>query len=147
MGAFDIPISDQVDASIREYYYRVWSQSTKNKIIKPKVRNEYKIREHLKEVQMRYLEDLLNRQNVNAVDIGYKEIKGKVGDKLALKIWVTEKKPENELPPSEILPKEIGCCVIDVIENEAVFINEKAEQVCMHHTKLQICNLKYQISF
>jgi hypothetical protein len=136
MGALDIPIiSDEVGPGF-EIYDRVWRLESKpNKIIKPKVRNEYTIREHLKEVQMRNVEDLLNRQNVNAVDIGYKEIKGKKIDKLCLKIWVREKKPESELSPNEIVPKEIEGYVTDVIENEAIFIDEKAEQVCIYHTR------------
>jgi hypothetical protein len=112
-----------------------WSHPTQNEVIEWRVRNEFGLRERLKTVQMRYLEYLLNLKNVNAVDIGYKEIKGKVGDKLALKIWVTEKKPECELPPNEILPKEIEGCIIDVIENEAIFIGGKAEQVCIYHTR------------
>ncbi|CAB4044782.1 Hypothetical predicted protein, partial [Paramuricea clavata] len=125
MGAFGMPISDQVDASAEEYH-SVWLKSTQNKTIKTNVRNE--CREHLKEVRKRYVKDLLNRQNVNAVDIGYKEIKGEEIDKLSLKIWVREKKPESELPPNEILPKKIEGCDVDVIENEAIFLDEKAEE-------------------
>jgi hypothetical protein len=73
-------------------------------------------------VQKRHFEDLLKKPNVTAVDINYKRVEGKEIDQLAIVIWVREKKPESQLNKDQILPQKLDDCVVDVVENEATFV-------------------------
>ena len=63
---------------------------------------------------------LLQRPDVNSVSISHKMVKGLNTNRLAIKISVSRKRPEHELSPEELLPKEIGGCPTDVVEEELV---------------------------
>ena len=99
----------------------VWSSLTQEEV-KAKVLSEFEERKKLKEVQKRHFEDLLKKPNVTAVDIDYKRVEGKEIDQLAIVIWVREKKPESQLNKDQILPQKLDDCVVDVVENEATFV-------------------------
>ena len=78
------------------------------------------IREELRVVKQKHIDHLLAWPNVTAVDINYKTVRGRKTDELCLVIWVRKKKPESELPPDEILPKEIDGFAVDVFQGEAM---------------------------
>jgi len=43
---------------------------------------------------------------VRSVGVGLKEVGGKLTDEIVFRIYVTEKKPESEIPASERIPAE-----------------------------------------
>jgi len=59
--------------------------------------------------------DILKRPGVTGVDIGYKYVKGKKTDKLAIRVYVEKKKP---VPTTERIPKEIQGVDTDVIQRK-----------------------------
>jgi hypothetical protein len=62
--------------------------------------------------------ELLQRPGVTAVDVGYKYVKGKRTDKLAIRVHVAKK--TDAVPPYERIPPEINGIPTDVIENKYV---------------------------
>ncbi len=77
-------------------------------------------REELRAIKRKHIDRLLAWPNVTAVDINYKTVCGQKTDKLCLVIWVKKKKPESEIPPNEVLPKEIDGFAVDIFEGEAM---------------------------
>jgi hypothetical protein len=57
--------------------------------------------------------DLLKRPGVTGVGIGYKEVKGRRTDKLAIRVYVERKR---KVPPDEVIPTSIDGVATDVIE-------------------------------
>ena len=60
---------------------------------------------------------LLKRSGVTGVDIGYKYVKGKKTDELAIRVYVEQKK---DVPKSEMIPKTINGVKTDVIQRKFV---------------------------
>ena len=61
------------------------------------------------------LSDFLQRRNVQACGLGYKVSNGKRSDQLSLVVSVTQKVPVSKLSPEDIIPKEVGGLVTDVV--------------------------------
>lgn len=57
----------------------------------------------------------LNLPGVNAVGIGSKECDGRMIGKLAIKVYVTEKKPLDSIPPAEVIPADVEGVPTDVV--------------------------------
>jgi hypothetical protein len=64
--------------------------------------------------------DLLKLPGVNAVDIGHKHVGGKPTDTMAIRVYVTKKKPLKDVPAKERIPKEIEGHPTDVVERTYV---------------------------
>ena len=62
--------------------------------------------------------DWLRRPGVTAVDVGFRFVEGRMLDELAVRVHVKRKLPEDELPPGEVFPKNLGEFPVDVIEAE-----------------------------
>ena len=61
-------------------------------------------------------------RDVTAVDIGYRKKDGLVRvDEVCLLVWVKKKLPESEVPPGQLLPKEIDGVSVDILEGEVVY--------------------------
>jgi hypothetical protein len=65
-------------------------------------------------------DDLLNRPEVTAVDIGEKVTKGKPTGRRAIVIYVKKKEPLSRLAAADVIPKEINGIPTDVVEDEIV---------------------------
>jgi hypothetical protein len=65
-------------------------------------------------------ERLLDRPGVTGVGIGYKVTDGKRTGEMAIRVYVAEKKPEDEIPKSEVIPKTVKGVKTDVIERKFV---------------------------
>jgi hypothetical protein len=63
-------------------------------------------------------------KGVHYVDVGYRYQDGKRTDQLAIRVHVSEKRPDSELEPSQIIPREVGGVPVDVIQS-----NPQLEQV------------------
>jgi hypothetical protein len=61
-------------------------------------------------VKQNYEEQLMRLPNVTGVGIGEKE------GKTVIKVFVTQKVPESDLQPQEVVPKSIEGCETDVDE-------------------------------
>jgi hypothetical protein len=72
------------------------------------------IRRIKKEVE----EALLGLPGVTGVDIGYKTVGGVPTDELAIRVYVAEKKPPEEIPADERIPKTIDDVPTDVIQRK-----------------------------
>ncbi len=68
------------------------------------------------EAQRLFQDDLLRRQNVVGVAIGYKNFKEESTDQLALAVLVEQKKPIEALTEEDMIPKEMDGARTDVIE-------------------------------
>ncbi|ODS39176.1 hypothetical protein BEH94_00345 [Candidatus Altiarchaeales archaeon WOR_SM1_SCG] len=72
--------------------------------------------EKVKEIKEKYSESLLNKENVVGVGIGKKKITPTSPGELCIKIYITKKKPENQLKEIDILPKELDGVKTDIVE-------------------------------
>ena len=61
-------------------------------------------------------DDWLSYGGVTAVDLGFKWTDGEMTQQLALRVHVAKKRPLEEIPDNEMLPKEINGLSVDVIE-------------------------------
>jgi len=64
--------------------------------------------------------EILEREGVTGVDVGYKYVDGKKTDELAIRVYVQKKKPPAELSRSERIPKTMNGVKTDVIERTFV---------------------------
>jgi hypothetical protein len=58
---------------------------------------------------------LLKQAGVTGVDVGYKYVDGKKTDELSIRVYVEEKKAEQDVPANERIPKTIKGVKTDVI--------------------------------
>lgn len=72
------------------------------------------------------------RENVTAIDVGYKYSDGKVLDTIAVRIHVKEKIPDSALEAAEAFPEEIGGVPVDVIQ-----ATYEISTACCHTTNPQ----------
>jgi hypothetical protein len=74
-------------------------------------------------LRMRAAAELLGRPGVHGVALGSREKAGAPTGELALRVYVTRKKPEAELAPGEALPKTYESLPVDVAEHP-VFVRQ-----------------------
>jgi hypothetical protein len=72
--------------------------------------------DQVKEAQAIHENNLLQKQNVVGVAVGYKESKGEKTDQLAVVVLVEEKKPIAALRDEDLIPKELDGMRTDVVE-------------------------------
>ena len=72
--------------------------------------------EHVKSVKEAHERELLARQNVLGVGVGYKVIEGMRTEILAIVVMVSEKVVEGLLQREDIIPREIDGVPVDVQE-------------------------------
>jgi len=70
---------------------------------------------HLRAIN-KYSKDLLNRENVVGVGVGYKQIRGEETDQLSLIIFVEKKIPSDRLSKSGLIPGKIKDLHTDIVE-------------------------------
>ena len=70
--------------------------------------------EHVRAVKEAHERELLAKQNVLGVGVGYKVVEGKRTDSLAIIVMVRDKIPESLLALEEIIPREIDGVPVDV---------------------------------
>jgi hypothetical protein len=68
-----------------------------------------------KEAKVKNREELMSLPNVNGVGVGQKIAGGRLSDKTALRVYVTEKVPVELLKKEERIPAEIGGVIVDVV--------------------------------
>jgi hypothetical protein len=72
--------------------------------------------ERVKRVKEKYEDFLLSKEGVVGCSIGYKVVGGRKTEKLSIVCLVKEKKPEENLKKSDLVPKEIEGVPVDVVE-------------------------------
>jgi len=60
------------------------------------------------------------RESVTGMDIGFKMEGGQQTARLAIRVYVRQKLPLDQVPPRERLPEEVGGVPVDVIEGTFV---------------------------
>lgn len=72
--------------------------------------------EKLTKVQTKYIDMLMNKPNVVGVAIGYIQEDGITRDEKGIIVMVSQKLPENQLPPKDRIPHELDGVRVDVQE-------------------------------
>ena len=72
--------------------------------------------EEVQAVKEAHQEELLSKSNVVGVGVGLKQVGGKRTDDLALVVMVSEKLPEAQLAPEDIIPLVIDGVPVDIKE-------------------------------
>jgi hypothetical protein len=62
------------------------------------------------------LQDYGNRSGITAIDVGFKSVKGKSTDVIAVRFHVIEKLPESAIRKEDLLPKTVRGVPMDVIQ-------------------------------
>jgi hypothetical protein len=76
---------------------------------------------NIKKVKRKYEDQLMGLPNVTGIGIGER------AGKEVLKVFVTQKVPESELKPNEIIPKVLGGYEVDV--DEIGFVTAQLKKV------------------
>ncbi|SHM19954.1 hypothetical protein SAMN05660826_00475 [Caldanaerovirga acetigignens] len=80
-------------------------------------------------VLRRYEKKLFSIENVVGTGLGYKIVEGRTTNEPAVIVLVKKKKPERELPRSQILPKKLENVMTDVIEvGEVRFLDVRTQK-------------------
>lgn len=58
----------------------------------------------------------MERESVTDMDIGFKMIGGQQTGQLAIRVYVRQKLPIDQIPPRERIPGQVGEIPVDVIE-------------------------------
>ncbi len=58
----------------------------------------------------------LARESVTGMDIGFKMVAGQQTPQLAIRVYVREKLPPEQIPPREGIPQEVDGIPVDVLE-------------------------------
>ncbi len=72
--------------------------------------------EKVRRIKKKYEDFLMSKEGVVGCSIGYKVVGGKKTEKLSILCLVKEKKPEENLKKSDLVPKEIEGVPVDVVE-------------------------------
>ncbi len=72
--------------------------------------------EELTRVQTKYVDMLMKKPNVVGVAVGNIRENGILLDERGIVVMVTEKVPENQLPPKDRIPRELEGVRVDVQE-------------------------------
>lgn len=70
--------------------------------------------EELTNVQTKYVNMLMKKPNVVGVAVGHIRENGILLDEKGIIVMVTEKVPENQLPPKDRIPRELDGVRVDV---------------------------------
>jgi hypothetical protein len=68
------------------------------------------------EIQARYADELMSKANVVGVAVGLKKTAGEYTTVMALVVMVSEKVPQSQLAPEDIIPNQIEGVPVDVQE-------------------------------
>jgi len=74
------------------------------------------MQEKISDIQVRYVDELMEKENVVGVGIGLAKVDGEYTDELALVVLVEKKVPLEELAEADIIPAEIEGVRVDVQE-------------------------------
>jgi len=72
--------------------------------------------EQITDVQVKYVDTLMTLVNVIGVGIGFAKVSGDYTEQMALIVMVEHKVPETDLPPTDVVPREIEGVRVDVQE-------------------------------
>ncbi len=72
--------------------------------------------ERVKEIKVKYEQELLSKPNVVGLGVGYLEVGGKMTDQVGLIVMVRHKVPPDQLAPQEVIPAQIEGIPTDVRE-------------------------------
>ena len=72
--------------------------------------------EEIRAVKDRHAEDLLKRENVVGLGIGFKEVEGQETEQLSLVVMVRKKESPSQLNATDLVPSEIEGVPVDVKE-------------------------------
>jgi hypothetical protein len=64
----------------------------------------------------------LARESVTGMDIGFKMVGGQQTPQLAIRVYVRQKLPPDQVPPRERLPEQVGGVPVDVIEGTVTLV-------------------------
>lgn len=70
--------------------------------------------DRLSQVQAKYVDMLMTKANVIGVALGYVKENGITLDEKGIVVMVTQKVPENQLPPKDRIPHELDGVRVDV---------------------------------
>ena len=74
------------------------------------------MQEKISDIQVRYVDELMEKENVVGVGIGLAKVDGEYTDELALVVLVEKKVPLEELAEADIITAEIEGVRVDVQE-------------------------------
>lgn len=74
------------------------------------------MQERISEIQVKYAQELMEKEHVVGVGIGLAMVNGEYTDELALVVLVDKKVPLEELAEEDIIPAEIEGVRVDVQE-------------------------------
>ena len=77
---------------------------------------ENPILQKAREVKSKIASQLMANPNVTGVGVGYKSVNGKRTEDVCIRIYVSKKRPKQELRPEEVLPESVEGIPVDVIE-------------------------------
>jgi hypothetical protein len=78
--------------------------------------NQTQAIEHVKQIKIKYEQQLMNLANVVGLGVGFKQIQGQSTGSVALVVNVEHKKPLAELSQQDIIPTELEGVPVDVQE-------------------------------
>src|SRR5215467_6788552 len=79
---------------------------------------QQKIVDQAKAIKEKHVDRLNRFPNVVGVGVGYEVIGGKLTDRVAIRVYVRQKLPKDQLAPDAILPDTLDGLPVDVIEDE-----------------------------
>ena len=94
----------------------------------------------IRAVKLKNENTFLNLPGITGVDIGRKISKGKMTDETAIRIYVTKKLANRDLPEAERIPKEIDGVKTDVIERRYVL---HQAQVALQEVRPRVDTQRY----
>jgi hypothetical protein len=72
--------------------------------------------EHVKQIKIKYEQQLMSLANVVGLGIGFKQIRGQATESVALVVNVEHKEPVEKLSEQDIIPAELEGVPVDVQE-------------------------------
>jgi hypothetical protein len=72
------------------------------------------------DVKNRHEEELMARPGVIGVGVGFRAQGGASSSEVAIVVLVEKKRPPSELPPDQLLPREIEGIPVDVLETGTI---------------------------
>ncbi len=61
-------------------------------------------------------DDWMSRSGVISVEVARRWIDGAPTDQVGIRVTVEKKLPENEVPPGEVFPEDLGGIAVDLVE-------------------------------
>jgi hypothetical protein len=72
--------------------------------------------DRIRKVWAKYKDELLGKENVVGLGIGYREKAGSLTDEMVLTVMVQRKMPPHRLHPRDLVPRELDGVPVDVQE-------------------------------